>query len=992
MPDTAAKPRRRAAGGSLASTAKPDSRRTDTSLARYRARRDLAASTEPDHVTSTARPRHDSRASAKAPIFVVQRHDARRLHFDFRLELDGVLKSWAVPKGPSLDPKDKRMAVEVEDHPLSYARFEGTIPKGHYGAGTVEIWDEGTWVPEGDPHRGLADGKLAFRLQGRRLRGLWALVRMKPRDGETKTAWLLLKERETAAAGKATTTPADAGPDAGPAAGALGTPAALPREFAPQLATPVDAPPPGPDWIAELKFDGYRLLTRKSGREVHCYTRNGHDWSDRVPEIVAACRRLPLEDGWIDGEIIVVDEHGRPDFQALQNAFDTGRSLDIVYCLFDLPFADGRDLRRVPLRRRRARLEQILAGRPGGLDGDDADPLRFSQALAGAPAALLEQAARGGLEGLILKRADAPYLSRRTGDWLKLKTRQRQEFVIGGWTDPMGSRQGFGALLLGVHDDQGRLRFAGSVGTGFDESSLRLLSARLAPLATDRSPFHDAPDKVGTTRRQVPHWVRPELLGEISFAHWTRDHRIRHAVWHGLRDDRPARDIRREVPEPAPGAGAVRKSSKDEPPRVTHGDRVVDRSSGVTKADIAAHYARVAPLMQPHLRDRPVALLRAPKGLEGSQFFQKHAEASALPHVRQLDPSLDPDHAPLLVADNAKALATLAQMNVLEIHTWNATARQFDRPDRIVFDLDPGEGVAFDRVRHAARALHAFLDELGLVAFVKTSGGKGLHLVVPLKRGDGWDDVKAFSKAVVEHVARVLPDHFVAKSGPSRRVGRIFIDYLRNGFGATTVAAWSLRARPGIGVSVPVDWNELDRITAGDHWTVKNLDERLALGNRPWQDYEASRRSLGTARRRLDGATAPTARLPTTRAGRRTRAAATTTSGQKETTMPRTEWTAKRERQYEHIKSSLREQGRPEKLATEIAARTVNKERARHGESEAASRSSTEDLSSSRRGGIRSHAGSQGRTYEQLYNEARQRGIKGRSTMTKAQLSRALAR
>ncbi len=896
------------------------------SLDAYRRRRDLARSTEPD---DPPQPRAPAREAPPAPglAFVVQKHGARRLHYDFRLELDGTLKSWAVPKGPSVDPRDKRMAIPVEDHPLSYAGFEGEIPPGHYGAGAVSVWDRGTWTPVGDPQRGLAEGKLAFVLDGQKLHGHWALVRMRKRD-EAKPVWLLLKEldayaqpgvqiTETQPDGIGTPPPGDGG-RAGAKAPARPRPAraaavraataaapatataaagdrfdallpeallarapqaALPPTLAPQLATAAEAPPAagGAGWLVEIKYDGYRLLVRKQGDEVRCFTRRGLDWSARLPPLVDACRRLPVDECWLDGEILVADDDGRPDFQSLQSAFEAGRSADIVYCLFDLPYAGGRDLRALPLAARRDTLERLLA-----CLGGSAGPLRFSTALAGDVPSLLEQARRGGLEGLILKRADARYQHRRTSDWLKLKTRLRQEFVVAGYSDPQGARSGFGALLLGVYDEAGSLRFAGSVGSGFDEAALHRLAAQLAPLRAARSGFADAPAKVGTTRRQVPHWLRPELVAEVSFSGWTRDGHVRHAVFHGLREDLPPGEVRRErvaqvsttastqAPAPAPpnahATPAHAASAAGRPRRkaagraapatpasfaVTHAERVVDPESGLTKGDLARHYARVAALMRPHLQDRPVALLRAPRGLEGTLFFQKHAERAALPEVTQLDPALDPGHAPLLVADTPAALATLAQMNVVEIHTWNATSRAFDRPDRIVFDLDPGEGVAWAGVRDGAKALHGFLEALGLACFVKTSGGKGLHLVVPLRPQEGWDEVKAFSRAVVQHVASVLPQHFVAVSGAARRVGRIYIDFLRNGFGATTVAAWSVRARPGLGVSVPLGWQELDRVEAGNQWTVATLDERIAIGNLPWQGYEGARGRLAGARRAL---------------------------------------------------------------------------------------------------------------------------------------------
>lgn len=796
-------------------------------LERYRARRDFAQTPEPGPKTARRRERELA--------FVIQRHDARRLHYDFRLELDGTLKSWAVPKGPSLDPGDKRMAVEVEDHPLAYGGFEGTIPEGHYGAGEVIVWDHGTWAPLGDASAGLRDGHLKFELRGQKLHGRWALVRMKPREREKQVPWLLIKEKDEHARPGAGFEVTEALP------GSVLRRAPLPEGLAPQLATLVDRPPVSGEWLWELKFDGYRLLTRVDGDAVRCFTRNGHDWTDKLPALADAIRGLRLGSAWLDGEIVVPDAEGRPDFQALQNAFDRRRTGAIVYALFDLPFHAGQDLRTLPLVERRERLRRALGGSPP-------PALRFSEALAGDPATLLASAQQAGLEGLIGKRTHSPYRSDRSADWIKLKTRQRQEFVVGGFTEPKGTRGGLGSLLLGVHDADGALRYAGNVGSGFDEATLAALRRRLDALEVEASPFADAPAKVGTLRKEVPHWVKPALVAEVSFAQWTGDHRLRQAVFHGLRADKPPRAITKERAMPATAVAPPAPAALPKGLRVTHAERVVDRSAGITKGELVAHYAQVAPLMLPHLKGRPVSLLRAPGGLAGHSFFQKHADATELPGVQQLPAELDRDHDPLLAIGDAKGLLGAAQMNTIEFHTWNATLRQrLAKPDRLVFDLDPGEGVAFARVREAAALVRGLLEQLGLPSRLKTSGGKGLHVVVPIAPRHDWDTAKDFSRAVVEHVARLIPDRFSAKSGPKNRVGRIFIDYLRNGFGATTVAAWSVRARPGMGVSVPVAWEELDGLAAGDQWNVRNIAERLALGNAPWDDDGLGRAPTLTA-------------------------------------------------------------------------------------------------------------------------------------------------
>ncbi|HEX3140172.1 MAG TPA: DNA ligase D, partial [Rhizobacter sp.] len=811
-----------------------------SSLATYNRKRDFTHSPEPAGRVGT---------SGDELSFVVQKHAARSLHYDFRLELDGTLKSWAVPKGPSLDPSVKRMAVEVEDHPLSYGGFEGVIPEGHYGAGSMIVWDRGTWAPVGDARKGYREGRLKFELHGEKLRGGFTLVRMKKRDDERQTAWLLIKERDDEARPAAEFDVVEALPDsvlakkppssrpfdklktsrAAPAPGSTAKKRAavdpgvrrgdkLPLTLSPQLATLVSEVPPGDDWFYEIKFDGYRLLTRIDGDDVRCFTRNGHDWSHRLPQLVTAIRALKIGWGWLDGEIIVAGPDGVPDFQALQNAFDAHSTQGIQYFVFDLPFHDGHDLRDEPLRARRDRLVQLIASKKGGL-------VQFSAAFDEDPKKLLASARQAGLEGLIGKRADSSYHARRSLDWIKLKVSARQEFVIGGFTDPKGSRSGIGSLLLGTHNEQGELRYAGNVGSGFDQKTLARLREQLDKIETDASPFIDAPERVGTVQRVKPHWVKPRLIAEVSFAQWTRGGHVRQAVFQGLRSDKPPERITKEV------ATKMNDAKLPKNFRLTHPERVIDAQSGATKGELVAYYAQVAALMLPHLKQRPLALMRAPEGVGGEQFFQKHAEGRALANVDILDRSLYPADDPLLAVSNALGLLSAAQMNVIEFHTWNATTRAMDRPDRMVFDLDPGEGVGFAQVREGTQLLKAFLDELGLKSFLKTSGGKGLHVVVPLTPKFDWDTVKAFSQAVVAHMAEVIPQRFVAKSGPKNRVGKIFIDYLRNGLGATTVAAWSARARPGLGVSVPLAWDELAGLAGAAQWTVQNIGERLPVGN-----------------------------------------------------------------------------------------------------------------------------------------------------------------
>jgi bifunctional non-homologous end joining protein LigD len=616
----------------------------------------------------------------------------------------------------------------------------------------------------------------------------------------------------------------------------------LPLTLQPQLATLVDGPPNDPsEWAYEIKFDGYRILSRIDGQKVQLFTRNGNDWSRKLPHLVNAINAMAFKSGWLDGEVMVLNDNGLPDFQALQNAFDSSSTQNIIYYVFDVPFYDGHDLRSVPLLKRRELLEQLFSTRSSEI-------VRFSTTFDAPASEIIVSACRMGLEGVIGKRKSSTYVSRRSPNWIKLKCSQRQEFVIGGYTDPQGTRIGIGSLLLGYYDEEQKLRYAGNVGTGFSDKTLRDLKARLDKVAATANPFFKA-----TGIGRIVHWVRPELVAEVSFAEWTREGHIRHSVFHGLRIDKKAASITREKPVHAVSVEAKLKprsrsvlpsTPSTESARITHPERVIDPSTGFTKLDLVHYYGLAAPLMMEHLTGRPVSLVRAPDGITGQLFFQKHLEKYKMPGVIQLDQTLDPGHPPFLEVATPQGLLAASQMNVIEFHTWNATKNAIDKPDRMIFDLDPGEGVSWRFMQDAAQIVRIFLNELGLVSFLKTSGGKGLHVVVPIKRLREWDTVKGFSQAIVEHLAKVIPPRFVAKSGPSNRVGRIFIDYLRNGLGATTASAWSVRARPGLGVSVPLAWEELDGLTSSDRWTASNITERMETGNAPWKEYEASRRSV----------------------------------------------------------------------------------------------------------------------------------------------------
>ena len=872
---------------------------TSDPLLSYKAKRNFAATPEPAD---------SGAAQGSALSFVVQKHWASSLHYDFRLELGGTLRSWAVPKGPSFDPKVKRMAIQVEDHPLSYASFEGTIPEKLYGAGKVLVWDRGSWTPVGDPEQALTNGNLKFELNGRKLHGRWALVRMKGKS-DKQPAWLLIKERDSFARAAADYSVVDELPDgvrldtsttAAPSEAVVRSDnaaatlkrkkqsaaqqTALPASLAPQLATLVEKPPAEASrWLCEIKFDGYRLLARVDlmggldgvgGADVQLFTRNGHNWTAKLPALHAELVRLKLPSAWYDGEIVLPDAHGVPDFGALQQAFEAKDTAAVVFYVFDMPYSEGEDLRALPLVQRRTRLQQALKN-------GTSDRLRLSEVFDGDMASVLSSACRLGLEGVIAKRRDSAYASGRSADWVKLKCGQRQEFVVGGYTDPRGARHGFGALLLGVQDDakgacdadrsRPLLRYVGNVGAGFSDAALQSIRKKLDALARARSPFAESETIDG-----VNHWVNPRLVAEVSFGEWTHAGRLRHAVFRGLRTDKPASAITREhaFKEPLPiqaqekpqGKSQAKSQGKSQakapestepgvtgaPPlsskfQVSHPNRVIDASTGFTKIELVRYYALVGDLMMWHLRGRPVALLRAPQGIEGHLFFQRHADTHTVTGVRQLDAALNEQHPPMLEIANKQGLVSAAQWNVIEFHTLNGVAARFDHPDRMVFDLDPGEAVPWKQVQEAAELVAAFLLQLRLVPFLKTSGGKGLHVVVPLRKVHTWAVVKDFSHAVVLHMAHTIPQRFVEKSGLKNRLGKVFIDYLRNGEGASTACAWSARARPGLGISVPVAWEELGALKAGNHWTVQSVHSRLDSGNLPWKNYLRSARSLTAA-------------------------------------------------------------------------------------------------------------------------------------------------
>ncbi|MFG6417251.1 DNA ligase D [Roseateles sp. DC23W] len=833
-------------------------------LEHYNAKRNFDITGEPAGVVPRKRVKTTDQLQ-----FVIQKHWASHLHYDFRLELGGVMVSWALPKGPSFDPAIKRMGIHVEDHPISYNAFEGEIPKGQYGGGTVIIWDRGTWEPVGDAKEGLAKGKLMFHMHGEKLAGLWELVRI-GKPGDKKPPWLLLKKRGdawarplaeydviTALPDSVVAHPLgpveEREPRAAPAAAssfrnsqepdlASARKAALPAKLEPQLATLASAAPAEAGWLAESKYDGYRVLARISKGKVQLFTRNGNDWTGKLRSVADAVEALGIDAAWLDGEIVVMNDRGVPDFNALQTAIDKAASENIVYYVFDVPYLAQQDLRAVPFDSRRKVLEALLEDRAS-------DRVRLSQTFDAPPSQLLAAACQIGLEGVMLKRADAPYACGRTQTWLKLKCQHRQEFVVVGFTDRSNASGEVGNLTLGYYDD-GVLMHAGAVGTGWSSTAGREIYAQLKKLEVKTPTVDPAAAKPGRWSKRsagAQRWVKPEMVVEVAFAEWTPDGSVRHATFRGVRTDKPASSIRREDTPPMNRTVKASKSAKNGAAlsvKVSHPERVIDKSTGITKVELVRYYESIADWMLPHLKDRPVSLVRAPQGIEGQLFFQKHSEAK-IPGMTDLDASLWPGHDALLAVNSAEALVNAAQFNTIEFHTWNARSARINRPDRVIFDLDPGEGVTWAHLQEAAVLTKGFLEQLGLQAWLKTSGGKGLHVVVPLAPKLEYDAVKAFSQAVVQHMAKVIPSRFVAKSGGSNRVGKIFIDYLRNGHGQTTAAAFSARARPGLGVSMPVSWEQLAELKSGSQWTIATAREYLTFQkNDPWADYWKTKQTL----------------------------------------------------------------------------------------------------------------------------------------------------
>jgi bifunctional non-homologous end joining protein LigD len=859
-------------------------------LKTYRAKRDFTKTPEPDGAAA-ARTLAPSSAGAR---FVIQKHAARRLHYDLRLELDGVFKSWAVTRGPSLDPAEKRLAVHVEDHPLDYGDFEGVIPKGEYGGGTVMIWDRGLWRPEGDPAKGYAKGHLAFELEGEKLRGRWHLIRTRPKPREKKQQWLLFKSDDEFAK------PTDAGdvldelPDSvatgrsldeigaarnavwssggGLIAGELSPPgggvtaqaakvspaevpgatkARYPGFIRPCLALLAADAPQGEGWLHEIKFDGYRLMAHLRDGEVTLFTRSGLDWTTRFPLIAEGLRHLRADVAIIDGEAVIEDEGGVSDFSALQAALRDGKAASqAIFYGFDLLYLDGYDLRGAALDNRKAALAALMERR--------ARPhhtgVRYSEHILSDGKAMVDHACRLGLEGIISKKRTAPYRSTRGGDWLKIKCTNRSEFVVGGYVPSTATRGAIGSLVLGYYDGD-KLIHAGGTGTGFSREVAQSLYKQLAADKLTKSPFAG---KLSADDRRGVVFVAPRLVADVEFRGWTDDNHLRHAAFKGLREDKTAREVTLETPvvngDQPRGEGVTENRMAARPAKarvttkkggmlfegvtLTHPDRILWEGQGLTKLGLAEFYAEIGDYILPHIVGRPLALVRCPSGSEGGCFYQKHAFAGLTGAVEVVSVPEKEGEDEALVIHDLRGLISLVQASVLEIHPWGARIDDIEHPDRIIFDLDPGEGVGWPAIMDAARDVRRRLADDGIESFVKTSGGKGLHVVAPIAPRLGWDEVKGYTLAIAAAMERDEPERYISTMTKKRRTGKIFVDYLRNGRGATAVAAYSTRARPGAPVSAPIRWSELGPAMTPTRFNVDNLPRRLSrLQSDPWAGF-----------------------------------------------------------------------------------------------------------------------------------------------------------
>lgn len=866
----------------------------------YNRKRDFRKTAEP--------PGKVTEPSKGLPKFVIQKHDATRLHYDFRLEIDGVLVSWAVPKGPSLDPGEKRLAVRTEDHPMEYGKFEGTIPKGEYGGGTVMLWDQGTFKPIGNAREGLRKGDLKFELRGKRLKGSFVLARMRKRGNEKAENWLLIKHRdETARPGSADTvvqeyqTSAATGRsmdeiasgdavwhsnrsggdkngkvqeqlaedkpkkriakvDVSKLKGAKK--ARIPAKISPQLATLVEQAPSGSGWLSEIKFDGYRMLARIGDGEVKIFSRNGNPWTSKIPTIAKSLTKLNVKQAWLDGEIVVLDDEGKSNFSKLKDALGSADPKNVFFYLFDILYLDGYNTMNCRQDDRKRLLEYVLGNNPPPY-------IKYSDHMEEQPEAIQEKACQMHLEGIIVKQADAPYKSSRTRAWLKLKCIQREEFIVVGYTDPQGTRAGLGALHLGYYDKEGDLHYAGGVGTGFNTKTLLEIEKKLS------EHIRKIPPAIWVHGEKPPsrmHWVKPEMVVETSYMEWTDGGVIRHAVFLGTRDDKTPSDVVRDPPTEAvtryTGAGTIVKATSVKKPtrktkaearkqvevptiidkrqpddgtvKLTHPDRVLWPDKKLTKRHLVDYWERAAQYALPYIGGRPLALVRTPDGIKGEQFFQKKVTPGFPKDI--LDLEIEDEQ--VIAIDSSEGFRALAQMSAIELHPWGSTVEHIGKPDLIVMDLDPDVGLDFEDVIEAAHDLRDALKTVGLTSFCKTTGGKGLHVVVPFEPDLGWDEVKDFAKSIATAFAKSQPKRFTDELAKKARKGRIFIDYLRNGRGATAIGPFSPRARDGATIAMPLTWTQVKSGLDPADYTIEASDKQLKAGADAWKDFFTTKQRL----------------------------------------------------------------------------------------------------------------------------------------------------
>ena len=828
-------------------------------LALYRKKRDFGVTPEPSGA---------GKAAARGSRFVIQMHAARRLHYDLRLEIDGVYKSWAVTRGPSLDPKDRRLAVEVEDHPIEYGTFEGTIPQGEYGGGTVMLWDRGTWAPEGDPAKAHKKGHITFEFKGERLQGGFSLIRMADRDQgkgrKVRHNWLLIKKNdrwakpghgdaaiENATSVKTGRSMRQIAEGDSPTWDSTRTKAAmkknvaaieadesgkrgkLPAVIGPELTTLVEAPPSGANWIHEVKFDGYRMGGRIENGKAKLITRSGLDWTRKFPAIAKALEKAKIKSGWLDGEIVVPDENGLSSFSGLQRALSEGDDRKMVFYLFDLPYLNGHDLRDLPLIQRKQLLRDTLFAKKAN------GALAYSEHHEAEGDAFYKAACNMALEGVVSKRKDSPYRPGRGRDWVKSKCIDRDEFVVGGYT-PSRTGRGIGSLLVGHYEGK-RLVYDGRTGTGFGAKEALALEKALRSRQIDEAPF----DKMERAHKARAHWVKPELVAEVGYRGRSSDGLLRQASFQGLREDKPARQI-------AHDDRSTRASSADDMVagvKITHPTRVIDPTTGKTKLDIALYYERVAETLLLDMGDRPVAVVRNPDGITGESFFQRHPQQTLKGRISTVkDPE---DKEELLAVRNAKDLITLVQFGVIEIHPWQTHIDKLDKADRFILDLDPAPDVPFAAVTLAAKLVRRRLDDLGLKSVVKTTGGKGLHVIVPLRPAASWPIAKGFAKAIADSLARDEPTIFLAKASKAARKGRIYVDYLRNDRGSTAVGAYCVRARQGLPVAMPLDWSQVTETLQPADYSIETVDQ-VALP-KEWRAARGWRQGLDAKRLKAVG-------------------------------------------------------------------------------------------------------------------------------------------